>query len=296
MKRNAMIILNPSSGTEKSKQFQHEVEEVLNKQGYHVITKCTEKEYDAKKFAEEACEENMELVTVLGGDGTVNEVINGIAERTKRPTLHIIPLGTVNNFARALGIPLKPRDAIEVIRDPHVMKADLGKVNDQFFINLVNVGAIAEATYQVTPEQKSKLGSIAYFLEGFKKFTEKDMFSVTISTDESSRQIEAMLVLVAVTNTVAGWENMLQEAEIDDGYLHVFAVKEISTLESVSMITSLLNGSLKDQKQVEYWKAKKVTVDTIPTKVANIDGDEGMQTPLQFSVLEKHIKIMNLIG
>ncbi len=287
-----MIIINPSSGTEKSIQFKQDVFDILTEQDYQVTIKETSKEGDALKFAIEASDRHFDLISIMGGDGTINEVINGIAEKELRPFLHIIPLGTVNNFAKALELPLKPQQAIEVIKDPSKKQVDVGKVNDSYFMNLVNIGAIAEATYQVTAEQKSKLGSLAYLIEGLKKFTEKDLFSVSLEMNDTNTKLEVMLVLIALTDTFGGLKNAISEADVDDGYLHVFAFKEISNLESISMLKNLVNGQLKDQPQIEYWKTKNLTIDSKPNKVANVDGDEGFSTPLHLSVLEKHLTII----
>ncbi|SHN36217.1 diacylglycerol/lipid kinase family protein [Gracilibacillus kekensis] len=293
MKQRAMIIVNPSSGTEKSVQFKQNVYTILVEQGYIVKLKETSKEGDALNFATKASDDHFDLITIMGGDGTINEVINGIAEKEVRPSLHIIPLGTVNNFAKALELPLKPQQAIELIKNSKKKQVDLGKINDSYFMNLVNIGAIAEATYQVTAEQKSKLGSLAYLIEGLKKFSEKDLFSVTIATEETDVQLNVMLVLVALTDAFGGLKNAISEAEVDDGYLHVFAFKEITNLESIAMLKNLVNGQLKDQPQIEYWKTKNLNIESTPDKVANVDGDEGFSTPLHMSVLEKHLTIIS---
>ncbi len=287
-----MIIVNPSSGEEKSTVFIDDTENMLITMGYHVTVKETKNENDAENFAAEACKKMMDIISVMGGDGTVNEVLSGIAEKEYRPVIHIIPLGTVNNFAKALDIPLKPKEAIQVLENPVERLTDIGKINNTYFMNLVNLGAIAEATYEVTSEQKSKLGSLAYFIEGVKQYTKQDTFTVTVEYENELKQLEAMLVLITVTDTVAGLQHVMKEVKADDGYLHVYAIKEISGFDSVSMLSNLWNGMLKDHEQVAYWKAKSIKIDANPKKVTNIDGDEGHATPLSLSILEKHIKVL----
>ncbi|KAB8129188.1 diacylglycerol kinase family lipid kinase [Gracilibacillus oryzae] len=284
----AVIILNPSSGTEESMVYKDHVEQILIKNNYNVEVKQTEKENDAKTFAEDACLRAMDLIVVMGGDGTINEVIN----QTHRPVLQIIPLGTVNNFARALEVPLHPEEAVLLLENGVTRQVDIGEVNQHHFMNLVNIGAIAEATYQVTAEQKSKFGSLAYFFEGLKKFREKDVFKVTIETPEETVESEAMLVLIAVTDTFASWKNMIKEAEIDDGFLHIFVIKPLTNLEGVAILPKIISGTLKDQEQVEYFKVKEAKISTNETKIANVDGDEGSTTPLYFSVLPRHISVL----
>ncbi|MFP3416221.1 diacylglycerol kinase family protein, partial [Bacillus sp. SIMBA_074] len=85
-----------------------------------------------------------------------------------------IPLGTVNDFARSLGIPLNPNTASEILKDMHIKESDIGKINDRYFMNVLAVGAIAEATYNVSVDQKTRLGSFAYFIEGAKAMIKKN--------------------------------------------------------------------------------------------------------------------------
>ncbi|MFP3471723.1 diacylglycerol kinase family protein, partial [Micrococcus sp. SIMBA_144] len=88
----------------------------------------------------------------------------------------LIPLGTVNDFARALNIPMNPEEAIDIFKQNHVQRTDIGKINGRFFINIVAVGALAEASFSTPIEQKSKLGPLAYIIEGMKKMKEKQPF------------------------------------------------------------------------------------------------------------------------
>lgn len=290
--KKATIILNPSSGKENSDTYLNSVEKQLKEGAYSYRVNKTKTAGDALTFAEQACVNKDDLLIVMGGDGTVNEVINGVAENDYIPLIHVIPLGTVNNFARAINIPLQIDEAIKWITSNNYKSCDIGKVNDQYFMNLVNIGAIAEATYSVTAEQKSKLGSFAYFLEGIKQFGEDAIFYTQLEIGDETIESETMLILIAVTDTFASWKNVIKEAEIDDGYLHVFVFQPFTKLDAMSIVTKLTNGTLHEQDQVNYYKTKKITVRTDKTKTANIDGDEGCVTPLNIEVLPRHINVI----
>ncbi|EFR94602.1 diacylglycerol kinase domain-containing protein, partial [Listeria innocua FSL J1-023] len=109
----ALLIVNPSSGKEKGKTYQGKTEEVLKKRYDEVEVRLTEKAGDATEFASWASEQGFDAVIAMGGDGTLNETINGLAIHEKRPDFGFIPLGTVNDLARSVGIPLKPEKAIQ---------------------------------------------------------------------------------------------------------------------------------------------------------------------------------------
>ncbi|WP_236610264.1 diacylglycerol/lipid kinase family protein [Planococcus halocryophilus] len=152
--KKAMFILNPSSGKERASEYRSQVEETLASMGYEVDTRETEKEKDATSFAAEACEKKYDFIVAMGGDGTINEAVSGIAEKPHEPLFSLIPLGTVNDFARALGISLDPPEAIEALKTGHEKRVDIAKVGDYYFMNILAIGDVAESTYEVDPEKK----------------------------------------------------------------------------------------------------------------------------------------------
>ena len=156
--KKCMVIINPSSGKEKASEYEKKIIGQLH--NYEVIVKETEGEKDATRFAKMACDEQYDAVILVGGDGTLNEGINGIAEQPHRPVVGVVPLGTVNDFARALDISLDPDEAIALLGGK-TTKADIGKVNDHYFTNVIAIGLLAEAVGDVSVEQKTSLGSLA---------------------------------------------------------------------------------------------------------------------------------------
>lgn len=164
MGKSAMVIINPSSGKEKAAEYEDRIKEVLQANYDEIEIQHTEGKGDATRFAQDAGRRGFDLVVSLGGDGTVNETINGLAAQEDPPTLGIIPMGTVNDFARAMGIPLVPEEAIDFLGSAEARRVDIGKVNDHYFSNIVAVGNIAEAIHNVESEEKSRLGPFAYLI------------------------------------------------------------------------------------------------------------------------------------
>ena len=287
-----MFILNPSSGKELAATFKEETIKTLVSMGYEVDVKETQGEGDASKFARLACEETYDLVTAMGGDGTINEAINGIAEQSHRPLFSFIPLGTVNDFARALGISLDPHESIESLKtaEPHLV--DIGKASDQYFMNILAIGQVAESVSLVSAEQKTKLGSLAYLIEGFKALTSKDETKVFIQHDHGTWEGEAVLVLVALTKSVGGFEKLAPKAETDDGLLHVFVVKSAGLPAFMRMGTAVLLGKLEEDPDIVMIKTEKAHIKTTPELTCNLDGDEGCHTPINVQVLKKHVNVL----
>lgn len=162
----AVIIINPTSGRERAPRYLPLLEEVLAKRYASVIVKTTEKAGDATDFAREAARAHYDIFC-MGGDGTINEVINGRMQVESPSVFGFIPFGTVNDLARALHIPRSPRGAIRMLETAEETKIDVGRVNGRYFINIVAAGLIPEAVSQVTIKEKTLFGSLAYFMKGF---------------------------------------------------------------------------------------------------------------------------------
>ncbi|WP_175989202.1 diacylglycerol kinase family protein [Bacillus sp. Marseille-Q1617] len=290
--KNAMLIVNPSSGKEEALNYVEEIEGILNKQGYEVNVSQTEKELDATRFCQSACKDEYDLVVSLGGDGTLHETINGLIDEHHRPKLGIIPMGTVNDFARALNIPLNPEKAIDVLRHHQTRMVDIGTFNDDYFVNIVAVGALAEATYDVTPEEKTKLGPLAYVVEGMKTLASNPSYPLTIEHDGEKWEGDSLLFLAALTNSIGGFENLAPDAEVDDGVLHCYIINDINVLKLPAILTSILAGKLKKNKDVTYFKARELRISSFEELNTNVDGEEGRKLPIELGIMPNHIDVM----
>ena len=168
MRKRARIIYNPTSGKELFKRVLPDVLIKLEKAGYETSAFATEKAGDATIEAERALSSHYDLLIVAGGDGTLNEVVNGIAEQPNRPKLGIIPMGTVNDFGRALHLPNDIMGAVDIIIEGHTTKVDIGKMNNRYFINLAAGGRLTQVSYETPSKLKSIVGPLHITLKGLK--------------------------------------------------------------------------------------------------------------------------------
>src|SRR5699024_2446162 len=162
----ARVIYNPTSGREGFKKELPIVLDRLEQGGYEASAHATRGEVDATAAARKALEREFDLVVSVVGDGKMNEVIRGLAEKDYRPKLGIIPRETTNDFARAWSIPRDIQKAMDIIVDGETKALDLGKVNDQYFINIAGGGDLTELTYDVPIKLKTMIGQLAYYLKG----------------------------------------------------------------------------------------------------------------------------------
>lgn len=287
-----MLIVNPSSGKELGEQHATHAEEVLRERYGHVDVRFTEKEQDATNFAREAAQKHYQAVIAMGGDGTLNEAVTGLAEATYRPDFGIIPLGTVNDLARALGVPSDPKQAIEALRDAEPTTMDIGKYENGYFMNVIAIGLIAEAVDEVSVEEKTKWGPFAYLIEGVKAFREHSPYELALDSTDGQFSGEAYLVVIALTNSVGGFENFEPDARLNDGLLHVYIFEELGLKDALQLTPALFTGKLKETDSVTSFCTKRVKVTSPEALPVNADGDTGGTLPLTFEVLPSHLNVL----
>lgn len=294
MTKKAMVIVNPSSGKEKAEQYRDLVLAVLNKEYENIQVNYTRKAKDATKFAGQACVENYDLVVSMGGDGTVNEVINGLAPHERRPIYGILPLGTVNDLSKALNIPQDIEEAIEILISGKVISIDTGKINDQYFGNVVAVGAVPEAVHEVSVEEKSKLGSLAYYIEGAKRILEDETFEVRLTFNEVVWEGEIAVIVIGLSKSLGAFAKIFPDAQVDDGKLHVMVVRDLSLLETLKLTPLLLRENLEDSENITYMKLDEIKIEALGEKVysSDIDGDKGPDLPIRVQVLPRFLKVL----
>jgi len=290
--KRARIIYNPSAGRE---QFRRELPYVLEKletAGFETSAHATTGDGDATRAAEIAAERGFDLIVVAGGDGTINEVVTGIAEAENKPTVGIIPAGTTNDFARALSIPNDIKKAVNIILENNEQALDIGKVNGQYFVNIAGGGDLTELTYDVPIKMKSAIGQLAYYVKGIEMLPSIRPSSVTIEYDDEIFTGDIMLFLVSNTNSVGGFERLAPDALLDDGYFDLLILKKANLAEFLRVATAGLRGNHLNDDNIIYTQAKRIKVTPHRKMLLNIDGEYGGELPGEIVNLQQHIKFL----
>ena len=289
--KKAMLIINPTSGGEKALDYKEKLENKAKEYFEYVETKITEKAKDATAFAEEASKENYEAVIVFGGDGTVNEVISGIAEKDYIPKLGIIPGGTGNLITKLLEISQDIDEAIDQLDFNKTNSIDIGKANKSYFGYIFSVGSLPEAIHNVEIEDKTKYGVLAYAINTIKSVIKDEVFNIKIETENGSYEGEASQVLVLLSNYYAD-KKIFEENK--DGYANILVLKNASIISKLSLIPDLLKGDIVENDNIEYIKAKDITISSDTKIESDIDGDQSDDLPVKITVLGNHIEIYSL--
>ena len=295
MRKRARIIYNPTSGRELFKKALPDVLIKLEDAGYETSAYATKSVGDATAAAERAVEDKFDLVIAAGGDGTINEVINGIAEKDYRPDIGIIPMGTVNDFGRALLIPKDIDEAVDVIVSGQTVSVDVGKMNNRYFINIAGGGKITEVSYEAPSRLKTVLGPLAYYVKGLEMLPEIKASDVRIEYDGEVYSGEAMMFLIGLTNSVGGFEKLVPDASINDGYFTLLILEKVNFAEFGHIFTLASRGEHIKHPKVRYVKAKDIKVSSFDKVQLNVDGEFGGMLPAHFINLERHINVFSLL-
>lgn len=286
--KKAMVIINPTSGGEQALNYKEKIENKAKEYFEVVETRITEKALDATHFAEEAAKEKYEAVIVFGGDGTVNEVISGIAEKEYIPKLGIIPGGTGNLITKLVQIDQDIDKAIEGLDFNLTNKIDIGKANDHYFGYIFSVGSLPEAIHNVEIEDKTKFGMFAYAINTVKSVIRDEVFNIKVETENGNYEGEASQVLVLLSNYFSD-KKIFDENKV--GYANILILKDASIFSKLSLIPDLLKGDVVENDSIEYIKAKTIKISSNIKIESDIDGDQSDDLPVEIKVLGNHIEI-----
>lgn len=288
----ARLIYNPSSGREEIRRRLPDILERLEQGGIETSTHATRGPGDATAAAAEAADRGFDIVIAAGGDGTLYEVVNGLAPKPRRPKLGILPLGTTNDFARALGIPRYWEYACDLIVHGYSRRIDVGMANDRCFINIGGGGSLTELTYEVPPKLKTVIGQLAYYLKGLEKLPRLRPMELDIASPHFAGRLEAMLFLVCNSNSVGGFERLAPFADLGDGLFDVLILRKCHLADFLRAATLALRGEHLSDPNVIYFQTSELAIRSEDPVQLNLDGEPGGVLPVTFRVLPRHLDII----
>jgi len=287
----ARLIVNPASGRERATEYAWAISERLRERYRTVEIVLTTGDGDAEQAARQAVQDGCGAVIVAGGDGTLNEALNGVfAERAlDRVTFGIIPLGTGNDFATALDIPSEIEEAIRTAMSGRTLAVDIGKVNGRVFLNTSGGGFIAEVSVAVTPQLKTIAGRLAYLVGGAQALLDYEPVRATITTEPEGLRLGLALYAFAVCNSrlIGGGRLIAPAAMIDDGLLDICLIEAMSSFEFIALARKVAAGDHVDDPRVRYVQAPTVRIEFDREIRINTDGEVFPASVCEYSVLPR---------
>lgn len=298
----ARLIYNPTSGREQLSQNLADLLDIYERAGYETSAfRTTAEPKSAEKEAERAARQGFDLIIAAGGDGTVHEVVNGISRLDQRPRVAVIPGGTSNDYAHALGVTRNDvLQAARTIEKGEFVPMDIGfartAYHQQTFVNIAALGTMTELTFKVSPALKSTFGYLAYFAKGAEMLPQMTQPShLRISYDHGMYEGLCTAVFVTLTETFGGFSSVAPDSVPGDGKFTLIIIKTNKLLKIANLLIKLLNkGQHIDDEDIIYAKSSRVYIETLDEEelMVNLDGEEGGLAPVEFINLQQHIEFV----
>lgn len=284
-----MIIANPRAGHGRGERNVRRLREAIRRRGYDCTPVPTERPGHAMELARRAADAGHARVAVMGGDGTISEVVNGLVGSDTE--LGIVPMGTGNDVARSLRIPRGDLDAaLDLAIQGETRPVDVGRERDRHFISVLGVGFPAIVADEANSFTRLR-GSAAFFVAVYKALHRLRPIPLTIGLDERTLAMECVAVMVQNTPYTGGGLKMAPDAVVDDGELDVVVVADIARTDLMVHFPRVYSGHHLDHPAFSAHRARRVRVETAEELPKMFDGDLCGWTPLDADVIPGGIRI-----
>lgn len=284
------VIFNPAARGEKTRRVRKFLE---TKAGHSVSLAPTQRAGEARSLAAGAVKEGYRVVIAAGGDGTINEVVNGIG--TSGVALGVLPLGTVNVFAKELCLPGKLEAAWQVIETGETRTIDLACAEaaaaTRYFVQLAGVGFDAQAVRDASWELKKKIGPLSYVWAGIKTLGATPA-QVQVSVNGSGSRATGAAVLVGNGRYYGGRFTLFPKARMDDGLLDVCVFENCGYLDVLRYGQGVLRGVHLDLGGVEYFQAERLVCKASRATPFELDGEDAGDAPVTFSIVPRALRVI----
>jgi YegS/Rv2252/BmrU family lipid kinase len=290
------VIFNPAARGEKARRFRRHLDTI----GTQCVLQATTAPGDARRLAAEAVGEGFDLVVAAGGDGTVNEVLNGIGDAPagfERARLGLLPLGTVNVFARELNFPLHPERAWQILRQGNETRIDLPRVafsangvrQQRCFAQLAGAGFDARAIELVDWAHKKKIGLLAYLIAGLKALRERQP---KITVRATGQNVVGEFVLVGNGRFYGGPVPAFPQADLRDGLLDICVLPRLNGWTLLRCAPGLLTNRKPPAGVVQFMQAAGFELAGETQTAFELDGEWVGHLPATFSIERARLRVI----
>ncbi len=298
MELKVRIIMNPSSGRQTIRQTVDDIVSYLvdAKALYRADYCFTRAKDDALHFAAEIKPGQYDLILAVGGDGTINEVVNGLLQSNTNTPLAILSGGTVNDFATHLDLPTDPYSFSRMIMQFHTRQIDVGKAGSQYFLNVAAGGLFTDIAYKVPSDSKTSLGRMAYWLEGAKDLPLNLFkgFHLQANSKDDHFDGDSLLFVISNSASVGGMKRLMPYADVSDGLLDVLIISKLEFGGILPLLGKFLIGDHLSNENITYFQTDCLEIsapDAGDIKL-DLDGEEGECLPVRIECLHGALTIV----
>jgi len=293
------FIYNAGAGKALVKDRLCDILDMFTKAGYEVTVHPTQAARDAVSAAGYACAEEYDLLVCAGGDGTLNECIEGVMNSYTPVPIGYIPAGSTNDFAKSLGVPRGILNAVQWILDGSPVACDIGSFNDRFFTYIVAFGAFTNVSYETSQALKNKIGHSAYLFSGVMSLNTIKDYRLRIEHCDTVFEDEFAYGMVSNTSSIGGLFSM-SDFKLDDGIFEVTLIKRPTNPIQLQRALSFLISKDKNEANtdcVTYFRTSSIKITSLDeTPVTwTIDGENGGNSKTN-SISNNHKAVVFMIG
>jgi diacylglycerol kinase (ATP) len=279
------IIFNPAAKGERARLLETKVATLA--EGNKMF--CSSQAGDAERLARAAVAEGFQIIVAAGGDGTLNEVVNGIAG--SGATLGVLPLGTMNVFAEELGLPVNQLAACwEIILSGQTRLVDLAQANDRLFVQLAGVGLDAQTVQETDFGMKRTIGPLSYILSAVQIIGRPAPLLQIHLAD--GRQTEGRFILIGNGKYYGGKITFFKNGNNFDGLLDVLVFKNQTYLDIIRYLQGVFLGNHVDLPDIDYYQVAGLAVSSEQPVPVELDGEVAFQTPVEFRIAEQKLVVL----
>jgi diacylglycerol kinase (ATP) len=283
--KDTIVILNPAARGARTQRLRTQVENLAR----HAVLCTTSGAGEAERLARNAAVEGYEKIVAAGGDGTVNEIVNGIAGHNV--SLGLLPIGTMNVFATELGLPLNDLAGCwKIIEQNRTHRVDLPRANGQHFVQLAGVGLDAQAVKETSGAFKRSFGPLSYLISAV-QVASRTPPVLRIESDDAATD-EGSFVLVGNGRLYGGRFPFFKQAVMDDGLLDVIVFKRLNYLDIIRYLQDVVFTPQISSPEVEYFKTKHLRVTSDETVPVEIDGELVGNCPVEFKIRAGGLRVL----
>lgn len=291
VRQDFLCVVNPAAGRGRTARLWPEIARLMRRAGLRYRVAFTEAPGHGTELAREAVRRATKMVVAVGGDGTVNEVVNGLA--ASGATLALIPTGSGNDLCRALGIGEDPLTAALTLCSGRHRLLDLGMVGNRYFLNICGIGFDAEVAHAVNNGLRWLGGAPAYLAGIVRALLCFKPVPLHLTLDGVELQAKGLLVAVANGPYYGAGIKIAPKASLDDGFFEVCLIGELGKIELLRTLPLAFRGEHENHPCVQFFRAREVTV-SCPTRSLYIQGDGELlgETPASFRLFERALKVL----
>ncbi len=288
--KKLFFIYNPYSGRGGLKTKLFEVLQIFSGAGYELTVHPTRAEKDATEQVR-SLPDGYDLVVCSGGDGTLDEVVEGMMQRMERIPIGYIPSGTVNDFARSLKIPRNILQAARTAVEGRDFTFDIGTFNREHFVYIAAFGIFTDVSYSTRQDMKNVLGHMAYLLEGMKRLTAFPSYSIRFESEELCGEGDYLFGMVTNSRSVGGFKSIVgKNVQFDDGVFEVTLIKKPQNpLELQEIIAAILNKEI-NSEHMQSFRTAKLEIFSEESIPWTLDGEYGGEC--MYTIIQNHQKAL----